>query len=338
MGSFFSIPAVDTAPIPVAAEALPARSRRSPPPPVPDEIGVAEPEHASSSAFDNAPVSSAYRPETTPHAAGYLPRIRPRAGFWSDVGWTLLFFVHPHNLVSFVIVWVLLCTSAFRFIPSVALGALLSVASLIINLYMTAWCMNIIGSTAAGDDELPNFAAFGGFWDEVLIPCVQYVGTWALLLLPAFLYVLITAGAGGTLPSVGGGLSIFRILQTANVADSPFLVLVAVGTFLWPIAILCVSLGGLSALARIDLIVVAVAKTLAPYTAVFVLVSMANFLPGFIVQAAAGPTPPGGATPAAGAAFGVLAAGVGLYFSIVSMRLIGLYYLHFKGKFPWDWE
>ena len=34
----------------------------------------------------------------------------------------------------------------------------------------------------------------------------------------------------------------------------------------------------------------------------------------------------------------VLLTGIGVYFDIVLMRLIGLYYHHFKHRFAWSWE
>jgi len=34
----------------------------------------------------------------------------------------------------------------------------------------------------------------------------------------------------------------------------------------------------------------------------------------------------------------VISIGVTVYFDIVLMRLIGLYYHHFKDRFAWSWE
>ena len=33
----------------------------------------------------------------------------------------------------------------------------------------------------------------------------------------------------------------------------------------------------------------------------------------------------------------LLVVGISLYFEIVAMRVIGLYYHHFKHRFAWDW-
>ena len=124
----------------------------------------------------------------------------------------------------------------------------------------------------------------------------------------------------------------------------PLVALLALAVFLWPAALMCVSMGGLGALLRIDLIVIAVAKTFLPYLAIVLMIAVATFMPGVIIQAA-GVAGGGGAGTGSilGAirsalTFVILACAVEAYFSIVAMRLIGLHYRHYKQRFPWDWE
>ena len=326
-GRVFQIPRRGEAPILVADE--------------PDWPGAAEVEAgappadtASGSMFDQSDVSTALDADAAPHA-DHLPRLRPRTGFWADVGWTLLFFISPHNMAMFVVVWIMLLVQELvLFIPLVGL-----IVALIIMMYVLAWYVSIIPEAASGEDDLPKFSASGGFFDDVLTPCLQYVGTYAVLLLPAclyFIFVARTAGSATTL--LAAGLDVFTIINTTGSADAPLIALVALAIFFWPVAIMCVSMGGLSSLRRIDLIVVAVVRTFPAYVVIFIMVGLADFLPGFILDAASGAAPTGGGIATGGLAFTVLTEGLRLYFSIVTMQLIGLYYRHFKQRFPWDWE
>jgi hypothetical protein len=337
-GQVFEIRPSEQETIPLADDAQRVSGSRSRPAGFPPPEGTPPAETATDSRCGAAEVSTAYDPDAEPRV-DHLPRTRPRAGFWSDVAWTLAFFVSPHSLVLFFVVWVLLILTAFLYLPGLFLmGAVLSLVSLVIGMYVTAWYMSIIVSAAAGEEDLPNFTATGDFLDDVLVPCLQYAGTALGLLLPAILYFIFltqtSASAGALLSS---GLDLFTMLTTAGPAEAPLIALVLLAVFLWPIAIMCVSMGGLSSLLRIDLIILAVLRTFPAYFLIFVMVSVARFLPGFIVSAAAGPaTGTGGIK--SNLVLTILAKGVELYFSIVTMRLIGLYYLHFKERFPWDWE
>ena len=326
-GAVFQIPGRDEAPIPVAGEPdLPGAAAAGAGPPPADT--------ASASMFDESGVSTALDPDAAPRT-DHLPRLRPRTGFWSDVGWTLAFFISPHNMILFLVVWVLLLVQELvLFIPLVGL-----LVAIIIGMYVLAWYVSIIPEAAAGEDDLPKFSASGGFYDDVFIPCLQYVGTYAALLLPACLYFIFVARTTtGATMLLASCLDVFTLINATGAADAPLIALVALAIFFWPIAIMCVSMGGLSALSRIDLIVVAVVRTFPAYVVIFIMVSLADFLPGFILDTAAGAAPSAGGIATGGLAFTVLTQGVGLYFSIVSMRLIGLHYRHFKQRFPWDWE
>ena len=90
---------------------------------------------------------------------------------------------------------------------------------------------------------------------------------------------------------------------------------------------LCVAMGGFSTLARYDLLVVTVLKSLPVYVltagAVFVALSR-NYLLAAVVDVL-------------GILGGAVLIAIGLYLEIVAMRMIGLYYHHFKHRFAWSW-
>ena len=323
-GKVFRIPARRDGTIPLADE--------------PDQegldAGALPAETASGSMFDQAGVSTAYDPDAR-GGVSHLPRIRPRTGFWSDVGWTLAFFVSPHNLVMFVVVWGFYLLQWF--FTSVPLVGWIMV--LLAELYIVAWYMSIIGETAAGEDDLPRFGAAESILDDIVLPALAYYGTFIVLMAPAFAYAMFVAK---TVQGTGilklPNLDLYTLINSAGAAAVPLIVLVALGIFLWPIALMCVSMGGLFSLFRIDLILMAVAKTLPAYIAICLMVAAATVLPGFIVEAATSIATPSGGLGRGGLMFDLPAYAIEIYFSVVTMRLLGLYYLHFKERFPWDWE
>jgi hypothetical protein len=268
----------------------------------------------------------------------HLPRLRPRAGFWSDVGWTLLFFVSPGNLLLFFIVWALSSLVPW-FLGLLPIPLLPGVLIAIVALYVTAWYMSIIPETAAGEDDLPTFAFGGGFFEDVIRPALAYFGTFIVLLAPAFVYAMCVAPKDALtgLPDPTE-IDVLTWLRAGDMRVVPLIGLGAFGIFVWPIALMCVAMSGLGALLRIDLLVRAIAATLPAYTAIFVMVAASMLLPAIITGAVVAAAPAGGAISKGGLALEVLASALWVYFTIVTMRLIGLYYLHFKARFPWDWE
>lgn len=295
-----------------------------------DPRGLAA-ETASASLVDQTGETTAFDPDAP--RVSYLSRVRPRTGFWSDVGWTLLFFISPGNLAVFMVTWLLSVGAAF-----------LGCFGWFIQAFIVAWYMSIIAETASGEDELPNFSISHGLVDDVLVPNLHYWLTWAVLFAPAFgyaVFVLATVNASGLLSPAG--TDPYTVL-TSSAATAPLAALVVLALFLWPAALMCVSMGGLGSLLRLDLIVRAVVSSFLPYLLIVLLVAAASIAPAMILQAAgvrlAGGVALGGIAAAIKSMliFVVLASGVEVYFSIIAMRFIGLYYRHFKDRFPWDWE
>lgn len=290
-------------------------------------------ETASGSMFDRSDVSTAHDPGTP--RSSHLPRTRPRVGFWADVGWTLIFFTTPSNMIMFGIIWILHFVALMAgFAPF--FGWL---ASLFVTMFIISWYMSIIAETASGEDELPKFSVSGGYWDDVCIPAAQYAGSWLMLLAPAIIYyvMLSLGGFGSTLLLLNALYNPYGFVVSGD-GDPLLVALVVLALFLWPMALMCASMGGLTTLVRIDLIAVTIAKTFLPYALISLLVTASVVLPELITVTFA--TAKTGTGSGLGTDVVILAISFALkiYFSIVMTRLIGLYYRHFKLRFAWDWE
>ena len=98
--------------------------------------------------------------------------------------------------------------------------------------------------------------------------------------------------------------------------------------------LLVTAIGGLFACLRIDLIAVTIGRSFIPYLAVCLLFGATVGLKWYADELA------GRITGGGVQGFWVTAVLTGLlqaYFSIVSMRIVGLYYHHFKERFAWSW-
>jgi len=166
----------------------------------------------------------------------------------------------------------------------------------------------------------------GGVWDGIIIPFLRWVGTWVIVFVPVF--VLMTVMAVAPISAIMGGVT--GIITASGLAKT-LLLLVVAGLCLWPMVVLCVSLGGFEALVRVDLIASTVVKTLPMYLLTVGIVLGTQFV-DYLWQTDAG---------AVGmnitSVRGILGVGVMLYLEIIAMRAIGLYYFHFKRSFGWDW-
>ncbi len=252
---------------------------------------------------------------------------RSRAGrvqrnFWLDALYSFTIFSKPANIGPLIGCAVLLFLSGVvGMIP--IFGLLKMVAQLFLEGCVVAFFMDVVRTTAGGDDELPTTEIWGGYWENVFKPLFEFVGATALLMLPAIIVVIWKQSAGAT-------------PEEAKLWGWS---LAAAGAFLWPMAILAISLGGLSTLLRVDLLILTILKTLPAYLTVLALMAGAVTLGVLIV----GPMFGGSAAdswfeqPSFGTILAMQAffSAAGAYVSIVCMRTIGLYYRHFSERFPW---
>ncbi|MCP4593382.1 MAG: DUF4013 domain-containing protein [bacterium] len=278
-------------------------------------------------------VSTAMDPDRGDGTA--LPRLRPRTGFWADIAWVILFFANPTSLVMFLVAWAMM---GFRwlvgFTPLVGWFFQLCVTG-----YIIGWYMSIIPETASGEDDLPSFSGDGGLFEDSVKPALAYCATYVVLMIPAVVYALLVVEALGGVGVVDLlFVDVGSILESGSVALVPLFALVFLGLFFWPIALMCVSMGGFWSILRIDLLLIAVVRTLPAYTLIFAMVVAATLLPGLITEAISSRIGLGGGLSRGAFITAVASSAVGVYFWIVTMQLIGLYYRHFKRRFPWDWE
>ncbi len=258
---------------------------------------------------------------------------RGARSFWADVGWSFLFFTDPSNLISFFVFWVVL-----------VVGPMIPFAGILVSFWYAAFRFAVVEESAAGEDALPSVRV-GDFFEDLLYPALRWTGSWILVLVPAFAYLVVGIAQNWVSPgeaadALSGG--VVGMLSAATGAMAPLVVLVYAGMFLWPMVILCLALGGFTSLHRVDLILRTVAATLPGYLVTVALVFGTSLL-GQAISGLAGGRLGSAAKPTLASLLGtallvnVLVTGISLYTEIVAMRAIGLYYHHFKAKFAWDW-
>lgn len=279
------------------------------------------------------PVRAAPRP-----VAPDLPEVPVGGGFAASVVQTLLFPSSIENLITFVIVWLMLLASALilPFAPCIGF-----IGQLIIFGWYCAFRLNIIVGAAEGKSDLPGMTLTGGLFDDAIVPFFQWVGSWLLVLGPAVVYLafsMVNAAAGSFQPaaqSAAGGMG--AVLADLQESAPAFLVLFGLGLFFWPIVALCISIGGFATLGRPDLIVGTIVRTFPVYLIVVGLV-FSTVAASYFSELALQPAPGKTATFSDTMVQQVCLIGLGLYLEIVAMRVIGLYYHHYKRRFAWDWE
>lgn len=243
--------------------------------------------------------------------------------YTEDLVGTFLFLVDPANLFTFVLIWIMLCSKDV-ILPYAGVFGMLG--QLILLGWYSNYRFSIIYESASGRKELPELSPEEGFF----FPMLQWIATWILVHFPAYLYLAVVIftgvanmGGDGMLGMDFDGLS--EILPVFHL--SVFVFLYCAGLFFWPILALCVAVGGFETIFRIDLMVVTIFKTLPVYlfTAGAMFVVAVLQVIGSIVAVRGG--------------LGSVAVMLlfTLYLEIVSLRLIGHYYHHFKKRFAWNW-
>jgi DNA-directed RNA polymerase subunit RPC12/RpoP len=256
-----------------------------------------------------------------------IPELLPTT-FGSDILNSLTFFIDPQNLGAWMVVWLfnlmMLALAAFGLaVVSWRRVHLAIFAGFVFAILAGGWLlsyyMRIVQDAADGDELLPQTAG-DGLFESAVQPLYTFVITWAFLLVPAFLLAAVGARAGVPIPKV--------LYQITGL----------LAAFMWPMAVLCVSVGGVSALLRADLLVGTILRTPAPYLFVCAFLFFAgaaiHFATKAVVVAKTGATPLLSHHPIATALVISLLIS---YISIVAMRVIGLYYRHFKHRFAWSW-
>jgi predicted Zn finger-like uncharacterized protein len=320
----------DDGPIPIADE--------------PDDF-MAEAAAAAARGHAGAPAPLA-TPHTSEEADGYVRtgRIPDQRGagrtFWGDVGWSFCLLAQPGNMATFFIVWMIyLFAAASLWIPAFGrFWCVVGALQLLLNGWIMSFLLNCAAEAAAGEDDLPNMQISDGIVEDILIPIIKFLFASLLVLAPAALFMLavgiVENDVRGTLELAADPATGWEALETAVLV--PFLLLLVMGVFLWPITILVLALGSVADAFRIDLIVRTVIGSFLPYLAVCLLVGAAVVAESLIETYFTGTG--AGAVKLGPIAAKLLILGLVAYFEIVTMRIIGLYYRHYKHRFAWEWE
>ena len=252
-----------------------------------------------------------------------------RRSFWADVAYSFTLLIEPGNLPAFGVCAFFNLLALGLLVGGVGIatlsrGFLVNFALCVLGVLAFGWLfayyMRIIMEVAANEDDLPS-TLIGDPFEAVFKPLFTFVATWFCLLLPAITLAVIEFYWGFYVPRVWYQAAlIFAVIM-------------------WPMSILCVSIGGVSVFVRADLMVYSVLSTFVPYTMVWLLLLATGGCGYALFKLVA--TDVAGRTSLLSRHF---LAGVALlaiimtFASIVAMRVIGLYYRHFKHRFAWSWE
>ena len=249
----------------------------------------------------------------------------PKRNYWTDAFFSFIYpFRSGGNIVSFVVISFV----TLLLIPLTDMGGFFIIPSFIIFGWIRAMYLQVVQDTAAGSDDLPGIRMEDGFMEDIIKPAIRYIGAYACALLPALCYLI--AVASGALPK-------------SMVSPIVFFLWLAAGIFLWPFFVMLFSFDAVAHIVRIDLMFTTIFRTLLPYLALWVMLMLVGFL---------------SILPLVGAIVAIIGLNINIpeipmwgglvgnavmrildvYFSIVSMRIIGLYYLHYKSRFTLEFE
>lgn len=300
-----------------------------------DSESSERPEPLTSTEFDQAPHPPDGLPPLVIESAPLIPAANPSRGYADSVLWSFLFLSRPANLASFLILWAgLALGQAIPFWP----------ISVLILLWFAAFRFAVVASAAAGEQDIPSVGFSGDVLDEYIFPIVKWMGSWIVVMIPAFGYLVVMSRFGlGTMDAIRSAvrIGVFEMIRSSSV-DLAFKVLVCLGVFLWPMVILCMALGGFGTVLRMDLMIRSILGAFPGYLLTLIMLGgtllLQSQMGGLALLGATG-----GKGSTAAPTFGttmvvhVISVGGGLYCEIVAMRLIGLFYHHFKHRFAWSW-
>jgi len=246
----------------------------------------------------------------------------PKRTFWVDA---LGSFVYPVRDVSNATTcgFILLLSSVTVLLGFA--GILGFIGSVIIDGWLVALFFSIIQDTASGSDDLPSLIGGNGMLDDIVLPGFKFIGAGAVVLGPAAILSIFIA--------FGWVAASWRLMGTFWFAA---------GVFVLPISLLLFAFDAPGAIFRLDLIVATIFRTLFPYLAMWLILLVVaavyglTFLaPGLLEFKSPGS---GGKLIETHIGLGFLLRMLGTFLALVAMRVIGLYYLHFKKRFAFDLE
>ncbi len=243
--------------------------------------------------------------------------------YTQDLVQTFLFLLDPGNLFTFVLICMLLFAKDI-ILPFAAILGL--IGQLIILGWYSNYRFSVIYESATGRKELPELSPEEGFF----FPMLQWIATWFMVHFPAMLFLAYALNFEGFLLLKTFMVGVDHEALTDLLTGGQIAILISLysaGLFFWPILALCVAVGGFETVLRIDLMLLTILKSFAAYffTAGAMFVStVVYFFTAYIAAQH-------------GIVIVIFMIPILLYLEIVALRMIGLYYHHFKKQFAWHW-
>ncbi|MFQ5805250.1 MAG: MJ0042-type zinc finger domain-containing protein [Phycisphaerae bacterium] len=298
------------------------------PPTTPPAASTSAPTAASQTGWASAGLPDA----EAPAAEGFASYLR-------DVGKSLLFFTRGGDLVTFVIVVIIVCLQIpLAVVPLVGILLVL----IVLGWYM-AFQLNTVLGAAGGEQNLPELSLED--WVEgIIFPLLKWLMSWLMALVPfaiglAYLVLLDQMDVWSALRHFGTALrgDYFSAFDPYS-GGSPLLgTILLIAMAVWPMMLLVVAVGGVPSLVRFDLMALTIIKTLPAYILVVLLAYVGVVGPALLLAWRL-------SSASVGEALSIAVLGPGLFFivlqvyaNIFAMRVIGLYYHHFKQRFAWSW-
>ncbi len=258
--------------------------------------------------------------------------------YFAAVGRTLACPLRPRNLAIFLVMWFIVCLR----IPMAFACIFGLIGILFIQAYYWAFCMNVVLDAAGGEEDLTQPTLTGAWLEDVIIPAFKFFMSWVVVRVPVAVYLLVIMLPQGlstdefTILIRTLMLSSFEALVEggSGVNIGIFALLYLAGVFFWPIVLLIFAVGGMSGILRIDLILKTVVKTFPAYVSTVVLTYMALAIPFIYALVSVAFTDSAIVTLLV---MPIVFFGLGVYSMIVAMRVIGMYYHHFKDRFAFSW-
>ena len=286
-----------------------------------------------------SPTSTGSLAEEEPAPTGRL------ADFLKDVLNSLLIFRSFGDLVSLTFL-ILILSLAYTLQLAFSYGFLIGFIALAVaaGWYMS-FLLTVVKEAAAGERGLPNLNQ-GGWWEGVFLPLFQFLAAWIaarVLFVAGLIYLGIfkQISAGAAAEQLGRALAgdltfAFNITAGGGAFLGGILIL---SMAFWPIMVLLVAIGGIRTLWRLDLMVITIGQSLPVYivTTALVLLSI-NGVPLFTNWI--GDQLPDMSGKSLWIRMIVYFATLAfwIYAQVFAMRVIGLYYHHYKRRFAWTWD
>ncbi len=246
----------------------------------------------------------------------------PTRGFWANA---FLSFVYPLQSGSNVLtLFIILFAVGVKSFLSNFAGSFGFAGVCIIFGWLASLYFSVIQETASGSEDLPGLRLEEGFLDGIIKPAFKYIGAFAVVLAPGLIL---------------GILILFGVLPESWGPMIP--IWLAAGVFLLPICLLLFAFDALAAFFRIDLVFSTIFKTFLPYLAIWFMLLIVGLgllvtsVSAFVLELFAWDFLLSASLATVGLGMGavIFVDVVGAYLMIVAMRIIGLYYLHFKHRF-----